>query len=451
MKKKIKSKITDLRKNAEELLSKRSLKTTPVHSEAETMILLHELEVHQIELEMQNEELMLAKEKAEACSKKYTELYDFAPTGYFTLSNDGKIIELNLSGANMLGKERQILKNSNFGFFVSEYSKPIFNIFLSKVFNRQFVKSCEVTLSIFDNSLKYVYLTGLLTENGEHCLVNAIDINERKNAEEKLKNISDELIIADKEITFQNSEKERRLTELKTKNSELEQFTFANQELRQFAFIASHELQQQVGTISNYVQKLHREYEELLDANAINYLYSVKYAATGMTMMINSLSNFSRLGLNKKLIYCDCRQLIDNVITDLESIITTSNTFIEVGDMPKLNLYEIEISQLFRNLILNAIRSRKTDTQLQIKINSEKTDEEYRFSISDNGTGIAPDHFEKIFDIFHRLHNDEEYEGSGIGLAYCKKVVRLHDGEIWVESNVGRGSTFYFTIPSLTL
>jgi PAS domain-containing protein len=129
MKKNIKSKITDLRKNAEELLLKRSLETPAhIYSEVETLKLLHELEVHQIELEMQNEELRLAKTQAEACSKKYTELYDFAPTGYFTLSKEGKIIELNLGGANLLGKERQVLKNSRFNFFVSEYSRPIFNL-----------------------------------------------------------------------------------------------------------------------------------------------------------------------------------------------------------------------------------------------------------------------------------------------------------------------------------
>jgi PAS domain S-box-containing protein len=451
MKNSIKSKITDLRKNAEELLSKRSLKTAPINNELETMRLLHELEVHQIELEMQNEELMVAKEQAEACSRKYTELYDFAPTGYFTLSKEGKIIELNLSGANLLGKERQVLQNSRFHSFVSEYSKPIFNLFLIKVFNRQFVKSCEVTLSTYDNSLKYVYLSGLLIENGEHCLVNAVDITERKSAEEKIKNISDDLIIADKEIAFQKREREKRASQIKIENTGYEQFSFANHEVRQFAYLASHELQQPVNTISNHIQILHEEYGELLDVTAIKYLHTVKNTATKLTILINSLLNFSRLGFNRKLVYCDCGQLLDNVITDLESIILTSNTVLEVGDMPKLNLYENEMRQLFRNLILNAIRFRKKDIGAHIRINSEKTNEECRFSVSDNGTGIDPDHFEKIFDIFHYLQNDEEFEGSGIGLVYCKKIVHLQNGEIWVESNTDRGSTYYFTIPNLTV
>jgi chemotaxis family two-component system sensor kinase Cph1 len=451
MKKNIKSKITDLRKKAEELLLKRSLETPSlIHSEVETLKLLHELEVHQIELEMQNEELILAKKQAEACSKKYTELYDFAPTGYFTLSKGGKIIELNLCGANLLGKERQVLKNSMFNYFVSEYSWPIFNLFLTKVFNRQFVKSCEVILSTYDNSLKHVYLTGLLAEDGEHCLVNVVDITERRSAEEKLKKISDELIIADNKIAIQSREKEKRDTEIIIGNTEQEYFSFADREVRQLAYIASHELQQPISAVTDYINILDKECGELLDVNAHKYLLSIKDAAAKPALIINSLLNFSRLGLNKKLTYCDCTQLIDNVITDLKSIIAISYAAIEVGDMPKLNLYETEISQLFRNLILNAIRSRKKDRQLQIKINSGKTEDYYRFSISDNGTGIAPDRLENIFDVFQLLNNHEELEGSRIRLALCKKIVKQHNGEIWVEPDTDNGSTFFFTIATLT-
>jgi PAS domain S-box-containing protein len=451
MKKNIKSKITDLRKNAEELLLKRSLENPAhIHSEVETLKLLHELEVHQIELEMQYEELMLAKTQAEACSKKYTELYDFAPTGYFTLSKEGKIIELNLSGANLLGKERQVLKNSRFNYFVSEYSRPIFNLFLTKVFNRQYVKSCEVTLSTYENSLKYVYLTGLLAEDEEHCLVNVVDITERRSAEEKLKKISDELIIAENEIAFQKREKERCDTEIFIGNTEHEYFSFADREVRQFAHIASYELRQPISAVSDYINLLLKEFGKLLDVNAHKYLLSIKDASVRSTFIISSLLNFSRLGLNKKLTYCDCTQLIDNVITDLRSIITISNAVIEVGDMPKMNLYETEISQLFRNLILNAIRFRNIDRHLQIKINSRKTDNNYRFSISDNGKGIAHDRFEKITDIFQLLNNDEEFEGSLIRLALCRKIVNQHNGEIWVESDTDSGSTFIFTIANLT-
>jgi len=144
--------------------------------------------VHQIELEIQNLELMEAKEQAaELATEKYAELYDFAPSSYFTLSKEGKIIELNLCGAQMLGKERLLLKNSLFGFFISNDTKPVFNLFLGKVFKRKTKETCEVTLSMNNNLPMYVHLTGIVTGNEEKCFVTAVDITEYKQIEEALR------------------------------------------------------------------------------------------------------------------------------------------------------------------------------------------------------------------------------------------------------------------------
>jgi light-regulated signal transduction histidine kinase (bacteriophytochrome) len=125
---------------------------------------------------------------------------------------------------------------------------------------------------------------------------------------------------------------------------------------------------------------------------------------------------------------------------------------IKVSEMPLMDAYETEIRQLFQNLILNAIKFRKKDIQPKIQIRSKKMIGKWKFSVSDNGIGIAPVHFEKIFDIFQRIHtNEKEYEGKGIGLANCKKIVQMHQGDIWVESKLGEGTTFYFTIPNIIL
>jgi len=177
-----------LRKRALELLKKEPLKTVSHLSEAETSMMIHEFEVHQVELELQNEELLLARAEIQDYIEKYTELYDFAPSGYFTLSRDGEIIELNLSGANMLCKERLHLKESQFGFFVSEETLPTFNLFMDKIFFTNNKETCEVTLSINGNANIDVYLCGIATENGEECIINAVDITERKHAEHKLSN-----------------------------------------------------------------------------------------------------------------------------------------------------------------------------------------------------------------------------------------------------------------------
>jgi len=172
---------------AEKLLKNRPLEINSMPSESESLRLLHELQVYQIELELQNEELKVAKEEAEVASQKYTELYDFAPSGYFTLSEEGKIKELNFSGAHMLGKERRKLINCLFEDFVSKESNPIFNLFLDKIFNNRTKETCEVTLSLNDNLLTYIYLTGIVTQKGDQCVVNAVDISERKQAEQALR------------------------------------------------------------------------------------------------------------------------------------------------------------------------------------------------------------------------------------------------------------------------
>lgn len=189
MKKENKPSITTvLRQKVEALLNNRPLKEAGHLSEAETMRLLHELEVHQVELEIQNEELNMARAAAQNVAQKYAELYDFAPSGYFTISKDGKIRELNLSGAEMLDKERSNLINSQFSLFVTDDTKPIFNLFLYKVFTGNTKETCEVSLIADDKSHETnLLLTGIATGNEEQCLISAVDITERKQAEETIK------------------------------------------------------------------------------------------------------------------------------------------------------------------------------------------------------------------------------------------------------------------------
>ena len=167
-----------LRQRALDILGKNPLKYETQLSETNLMKLILELEVHQVELEMQNEELQLAKSDILYASIKYTELYDFAPSGYFTLSKDGEIIELNLRGASMLGKERDHLQNSQFGFFVTNNTKPIFNKFLESVFNSKTEINCVLSLLTEVNLPIEVYLNGVVTNKGKQCLITVVDITE---------------------------------------------------------------------------------------------------------------------------------------------------------------------------------------------------------------------------------------------------------------------------------
>jgi PAS domain S-box-containing protein len=175
-----------LRVKAEELLKKKSDKTISVHSDIDLLRLVHELQVHQIELELQNEELVLAKEVADIAFLKYTELYDFAPSGYLTLSREGKIIEINLQGAMLLGKERQSLMNRMFILFLSDDSKPVFNHFLTNLFSSKVKESCEVIILTKNNLQINVYVTGMVALNGMGCNLTIVDITKIKKAEEIL-------------------------------------------------------------------------------------------------------------------------------------------------------------------------------------------------------------------------------------------------------------------------
>ena len=216
-------------KNAEEILNMESSKITSEHSE-ETLQLIYRLRESQSELKLKNEELILALSNAEDASK----LFDFTPAGNFTISNEGEIIKLNICGSQMLGRNRSLLKTSRFGFFVSDDTKPIFNLFIKKVFNNTVKESCEVTLSIDDNLPMYVHLIGIAFRNGEQCFVSMVDITERKQLEmelayqneEKAKRVT-ELVIANKEkdkrvaeLVIANEEKAKRVAELRIANKE---------------------------------------------------------------------------------------------------------------------------------------------------------------------------------------------------------------------------------------
>lgn len=180
-----------LRQKAEELLKKKSISTDTHYTDIEIFKLVHELDVHQIELEMQNEELHTAKIKAEAEAEKYTNLYDFSPSGYLTLSKNGEIIELNFRGATLLGKERSLLQNKRFGLFVSDETRPTFNLFLEEIFESKTRQTCEIMLSTNSEFPTFIDLTGIVDEDDNQCLITMLDISQRKKAEEETK-ISEE-------------------------------------------------------------------------------------------------------------------------------------------------------------------------------------------------------------------------------------------------------------------
>jgi len=233
-------------------------------------------------------------------------------------------------------------------------------------------------------------------------------------------------------------EAEQRARELAASNAELEQF----------AYVSSHDLQTPLRNIISYTQLLERRYKGRLDADADDFIGFIVDSGKRMTRMISDLLNYSRTGSHTEPVASvDLELVLDAVLADLALMITQSGAIIERTSLPVLPADKGQIASLFANLIGNAIKYRRSDTVPQIRISADETPEHWVLSVADNGIGIAPEYQERIFVIFQRLHGPGQYDGTGIGLALCKKIVERHGGRIWVESDVERGSTFRFTLP----
>ena len=228
---------------------------------------------------------------------------------------------------------------------------------------------------------------------------------------------------------------------------ELERSNRSNSELQQFAYVASHDLQEPLRAIESYVELLARRYRGRLDDDADEFIGFVVEGVERMLSLINDLLLYSRVGTRiEPHKPTPAREALDGALENLRAAIEESGAVIECGDLPIVVANAAQLVQVFQNLIGNAIKFRG-DEPPHVVISAEKTGNEWVFCVSDNGIGIAPEHFDRIFQAFERLHSRDKYPGSGIGLAVCKKIVERHGGRIWVESRLGEGSKFCFTLP----
>ena len=231
------------------------------------------------------------------------------------------------------------------------------------------------------------------------------------------------------------------------RTEELTRLTRSNADLAQFAYIASHDLQEPLRMVTSYLQLIEQRYKDKLDADGTEFISYAVDGAKRMQTMINDLLTFSRVGTRgKPLEPTDCEVILDHTLANLQIAIENSQTIITHAPLPTVMADDTQMVQLFQNLIGNAIKFRRQEP-LRVHISAQAKEREWVFSVRDNGIGMEPQYAERIFVIFQRLHSKEEYPGTGIGLAVCKRVVERHGGEIWVESQPGQGSTFYFTIP----
>lgn len=242
----------------------------------------------------------------------------------------------------------------------------------------------------------------------------------------------------------------RDITERRQAQQTLEQHARelerSNAELQQFAYVASHDLQEPLRMVASYAQLLDRRYRDRLDGDALEFIDYIVDGATRMQHLINDLLAFSRVGTREQTFAAvDANTVVKRVIANLGIAIEETGAKISVEELPPVMGDSMQLVQLLQNLIGNAIKFHG-DSPPQIHISARTDNDMIRFAVTDNGIGIDPQYAERIFQLFQRLHNKRDYPGTGIGLAICKKIVERHGGKIWLESDPGSGTSFYFTL-----
>jgi PAS domain S-box-containing protein len=269
----------------------------------------------------------------------------------------------------------------------------------------------------------------LQTEDGLVITSAIRDISERKKTEERIHQL--------------NASLEERVLE------RTEALLRSNEELQQFAYIASHDLQEPLRAVSIYTQLLARRYQSQLEGDANQFIEFIVGGAQRMERLIHDLLDFSRIDARGAdfFVPMGCGEALHDAIRNLHSLIEESGAVITAGGLPRITGDPIQMTRLFQNLLVNSIKYRSAETP-RIHIAAVAEDDHWLFSVRDNGIGIDPEYAEKVFGIFKCLDPRDKRSGSGMGLAICRKIVGRHHGRIWVESELGRGATFFFALPA---
>lgn len=418
----------ELRNKAEDQLNKEATIANFRTSELDYLKIVHELQIHQIELEMQNDELVIAKEKAELAQAKYTELYDFSPSGYISITRDCKIQELNFAAARMLGNERLNLKKKRFTQYINKESYSNFNVFFQNIFNLQTKGTCEITLETEGNSSVYVNLEGSISNDNELCFLTLHDITDIKKAKIELENLNKNL----KEV---NSTKDL------------------------FFSIIAHDLKSPFSGFLGLLKILSEDINslsigelndisKLLNKSAIN-IYKLLENLLEWARMQRGITPFNPEIFNLNIIVNQNIEIASEFSRTKEIYIINNinDNILVTADKPMINT-------VLRNLFSNAVKFTPNGGEVEIGtfiqpsqdlITSEGS---IVIFIRDSGLGMSKEMINNLFriDATHSSMGTNKELGTGLGLILCKEFITKHNGRIWVESEVGVGSTFYFTL-----
>lgn len=374
-------------------------------------------------------------------------------------SDTGKILYTNKAVSDQLGIEEKNIKEMTIHHLIqSEYKEEVdkfLNIVIDNAkgdINLPFIKengesiffNIKASICDFKGRNSILFLGRNVAEQ------NQIEIQLRK-SEDNYRNLVFDLEITNKELEGLMNERailaeEFHLVNIKLKKLKNE-LTESNKELREFAYVASHDLNEPLRTITSYITLIQRRYNDKFDEKGKRFINVIVEGAQRMMNLIEGLLIYSRVGAQgKEFKIVDCNKILENVKFNLQVTLEETKAIVEYGELPQVKGDSIQFEQLFQNLISNAIKFIKGKTP-KIQISVLEQDKDWIFSVKDNGIGIDSKNFDKIFDVFKRLHSISEYSGAGIGLSVCKKIIERHGGRIWVDSVIGEGTTFNFTIP----
>lgn len=355
--------------------------------------------------------------------EKFRLVVEAAPNALVVVNDDGCIALVNKQTENLFGYRRQELIGQPINLLIPDRFRQRHDGFRREFQQNREYRPMDRGRELFGRCRDgtevpvEIGLSPVETPTGTLVLASLIDISKRKRAE--------------------------ALLELK--REELER---SNKDLEQFAYVASHDLQEPLRAISGFVEILQKRYVKQLDERANEYIRHVTEGCDRMRALIDDLLAFSRIGrIEGQVLRADCEAAVETALSNLSASVRESGAQITRDPMPVVRVEPSHVVMLIQNLVGNAIKFREPSKTPQIHIATRKDGDRARISICDNGIGIAPEHFERIFRVFQRLHTRNEYPGTGIGLAICKRIVEHSGGEISVESAPGRGTAFHFDLP----
>jgi PAS domain S-box-containing protein len=413
-----------LRTKAEKKVKKRTIDETSQFSEIDIQKLTHEVAVLEIVLKMQNEKLQkLKKREEETANEKYIKLYDFVPIGCVTLSGEKEILNLNLSGAKMLGHERAGLIKSRFDLFVSEHDKACFEMFFTKTFQSKTITTLNLNLSTESKSPLYVQLNAKPSSNGENCLMTMVDITDIKTAELEIEHKNEELshLVAEKDKFFS---------------------------------ILAHDLRSPFNVLLGTTQLL-MDHNTLMSLNDIHsFARIINKSVFDLFQFLEDLLRWSSLQMGKISFDPKLNKLLPLVSDGLKPVVELiSNKSINFrNEVPGYLTVFADVDMLkliLRNLVGNAVKFTKRGGR--IILSARQLDNQFvEISVRDKGIGMKKNELDNLFLLDKKVNRmgTEGEASTGLGLILCKEMIEKHGGKIWAESEPDRGSTFYFTIPS---